>query len=338
MIRNEHLVQLFRAFAQHEEQAFSSTAETIIKDVLAGNDHALAKQLQQALEVCNQRKRSSLNKHALLPLPTDRRNGETLISIQEGNVSFDQIFFTPATEKQISRIFEEHHQKLKLSEYGYPPKSKLLFWGPPGCGKSYTALFIAHELGLPLGTVQLSAVISSFLGDTASHLQRIFDTAEKSPMVLFIDEVDSIAKQRDDPNDVGELKRIVNSLLQAMDSFRSTKSIVIAASNHQYLLDPAVWRRFDDIIQFPLPSKKECEKFLRYLLNGVTSEGTIEMAVKNLTGMSFADIKRVVIEAIKTALLQGRQDVSFQDIASQARLTKKMLSDALKHSSNGKSH
>jgi len=338
MIRNEHLVQLFRAHAQQEEQAFSSTAETIIKDVLAGNDHTLAKQLQQALDISSQRKRSSLGKHTLLPLPTDRRNGETLISIQEGNVSQDQIFFSSSTERQISRIFEEHHQKLKLAEYGYYPKSKLLFWGPPGCGKSYTAAFIAHELGLPLGTVQLSAAISSFLGDTASHIQRIFETAEKTPMVLFFDEVDSIAKQRDDPNDVGELKRIVNSLLQAMDTFRSTKSIVIAASNHQYLLDPAVWRRFDDIVQFPLPSKTECEKYLRYLLNGVKFHGAIANTVKSLSGASFADIKKIVIEAIKTVLLQGQTDISLQDIVAQAQLTKKMLYEAKKPSPNNQQH
>ncbi|MDR2704572.1 MAG: ATP-binding protein [Planctomycetaceae bacterium] len=328
---------MFRAFAQQEEQSFSNIAESIIKDVSAGNNHSLATQLQKALDTGNLQKRSSHGKHSLLALPTDRRNGDSLISIQESHIATDQIFLHSLTEKQIQRLFAEQHHKLKLAEHGYAPKNKLLFWGPPGCGKSYTAAYIAHELGMLLGTVQISTLISSFLGDTASHIQKIFDTAEKTPLVLFFDEVDSIAKQRDDPNDVGELKRVVNSLLQAMDSFRSTKSIIIAASNHQYLLDPAIWRRFDDIVQFPIPSKTECERYVHYLLNGVSTQGTFEKAIKSLSGMSFADIKRVVIETIKTALLQGTTEIALEDISVQAGVIKKIFNDAVKTSSKPKS-
>jgi AAA+ superfamily predicted ATPase len=139
---------------------------------------------------------------------------------------------------------------------------------------------LAHELGLPVGVVRLNAVISSFLGDTASHLHRVFNLANTTPMVLLLDEVDAVGKNRDDPNDVGELKRVVNSLLQAMDTFDSSKSIIIAASNHQYLLDPALWRRFDALIEFPLPGKTEREIYLQRLLNGVEFDGSLEYSAR----------------------------------------------------------
>jgi AAA+ superfamily predicted ATPase len=187
---------------------------------------------------------------------------------------------------------------------------------------------LAYELGLPVGLLRLSAVISSFLGDTASHLQRVFNLANTTPMVLLLDEVDAVGKNRDDPNDVGELKRVVNSLLQAMDSFDSSKSIVIAASNHQYLLDPALWRRFDDLIEFSLPTKTEREFYLQSLLNGVYFDGSLEYIAKNMSSLSYADIQRITIEAIKTMILEGREQLQSQDISEQLKAFKKASSEA----------
>lgn len=335
MIRDENIVRLFRAHAEQQSRAFQSVAEVIIREALASNNHSLATQLQKALITTNgkaQPKRS--NAPSLSSLPTDRRNGESLIEIHESQVSEDQIVLMDSTRCQILRILEEHHQKRRLAEFGYAPKNKILFWGPPGCGKTHTASYLAHELGLPLGTVQLNAIISSYLGDTASHIQRVFDLAARSPMVLLLDEIDSIAKQRDDPNDVGELKRIVNSLLQAMDQFHSTESIVVAASNHQYLLDPAVWRRFDDIIRFPLPGKKERDTYLRTLLNGVELRGSIPNVSKSLTALSFADIKKIATEAVKTALLRGEAVVSTSDILEQCQKHKRAIEAAI-HAASG---
>lgn len=330
MIKDEHLLRLIRAHAQKEDQAFSAVTEAIIKDVLASNRHTLATQIQKAL---GESDRGSKKRNAsfLTQLPKSCQDEEPLINLRESKVSEEQVILSGRPKAQILRLFDEHHQKTKLAEYGYTPKTKILFWGPSGCGKSLTAAFVAHELGLPLGTVRLNAVISSYLGDTASHIQRLFDMAEQMPMVLFLDEIDSIAKQRDDPNDVGELKRIVNSLLQAIDSFETSDSIVIAASNHQYLLDPAVWRRFDDIIGFPIPSKSERELYVKTLMSGVTLKGSFSGIVKALEGLSFADIKRILIESVKTALLNNEESVSNTAIIEQIRFHKKSTEDALKN-------
>ena len=237
MTRNEQLVSLFRAFGGKRDADFIRIAERIIAEELAANHHSVASELKTALVGVRSGNRGG-NGSELLGLPKDRRTGEQLLWLQEARVSQDQIVLAKASGRKIDRILEEHRNKILLAGHGYQPKRRILFWGPPGCGKTYTANFLAHELGVPLGTIRLSAAISSFLGDTAAHIQKVFDLAESRPMVLLFDEVDAIAKNRDDVNDVGELKRVVNSLLQSIDAFDSGESIMIAASNHQYLLDP----------------------------------------------------------------------------------------------------
>jgi ATP-dependent 26S proteasome regulatory subunit len=142
-------------------------------------------------------------------------------------------------------------------------------------------------------------------------------------MVLLIDEVDAVGKNRDDRNDVGELKRVVNSLLQAMDAFsKNQPSLLIAASNHQYLLDPALWRRFDDVVEFPMPDAVEREKLLKILLSGVTFEGSISQSVRAMTSMSFAEIERATIEAIKTMILEHREVLQWRDLQTEVQRRK----------------
>lgn len=326
MVRDEQLVTLFQAFADQQNKTFRRVAEGIVADELAANHHALAAELQSALN--RPRFRERVAAPDLVPLPKDRRNGERLVAYREPTVSKDQIILSKSCDKRVSRVLQEHRNRLLLAQYGYKPKQKLLFWGPPGCGKTFTADFIAHELGLPLGTIRISAVISSFLGDTASHVQKLFDLASKQSMVLLLDEIDAIAKNRDDRNDIGELKRVVNSLLQAMDAFTSETSIVIAASNHQYMLDPAIWRRFDEIVRFPLPTETERQQYLELLLNGVQVKGSLRHMARTLSSMSFADIQRVVVDATKSMILRGEMTLRTVDISSHMREFREDLSAA----------
>ena len=325
MVATKQLKRLFQAFRERNDDAFYRAAESLIADELAANHHAQARELQKAL---GKQPLKQNAQNGLRLLPKDRRSGEDLVILEESSVDSTQIVFNQETKAKIERVLDEHRQRQRLAKYGYLPKTKLLFWGPPGCGKTFTAKYLAYELGLPVGVLRLSAVISSFLGDTASHLQRVFNLANITPMVLLLDEVDAVGKNRDDPNDVGELKRVVNSLLQAMDSFDSSKSIVIAASNHQYLLDPALWRRFDDLIEFSLPTKTERELYLKHLLNGVYFEGSFEYIAKNMSSLSYADIQRITIEGVKTMILEGREKLKSQDISEQLKTFKKASSEA----------
>lgn len=327
MVSEEQLKRLFQAFRDNNPSSFFQTAESIIQADLVSNHHSRANELRKVLGERPERK-SPMRSESLKLLPRDRRDGEDLITLLNPSVDASNIILGSTVRPSVDRLIKEHHRRVHLAKYGLLPKTKMLFWGPPGCGKTFTAHYLAGELGLPLGVVQLSAIISSFLGDTSSHLQRVFDSANRTPMVLLLDEVDAIGKNRDDPNDVGELKRVVNSLLQAMDGFNSKQSIVIAASNHQYLLDPALWRRFDGIVEFALPNKIEREALLKHLLNGIEYSGSISALSGKMSSLSFSDIKRITIEAVKTMVLDGRSRLEAGDINDQLRMYNTALRDA----------
>jgi len=328
MANTEHLLMLFRAFRDRNDAAVQRIAESIIADELAANHHSLAREMQKALEEPKNSRPIPIRQNGVAALPRDRRSGEELVTFDRGRVDPDRLILCDRTRKQVLRIIDEHRNRTRLAKHGLQPKTKILFWGPPGCGKTLTAHYVAQEMSLPLGLVRLNALISSFLGDTASHIQRVFDLGKSTPMVLLLDEVDAIAKNRDDPNDVGELKRVVNSLLQAMDSFLPVEGVAIAASNHQYLLDPAIWRRFDDVIFFPPPTPRERELQIRHLLNGVRHEGPLAAAVKRTSSLSFADIERVVTEAVKSMVLENREILRGADVLEQVKHYKDSIAAA----------
>lgn len=313
MANDDYLKNLFNAFREKNDSAFFKTAELIISEQLASNHHAFATELKKAL---GSRRHSSSD---LAILPKDRRHGEDLVQLRESVIDFSKVVLPGDTQKKLDRVIAEHRNRAELAKYGFLPKCKLLFWGPPGCGKTLSASMLAYELGLPLGIVRLNAVISSFLGDTASNLQKIFDLAASQPMVLLLDEIDAMAKSRDDRQDVGELKRVVNSLLQAMDNFESSQSIVIATSNHQYMIDEALWRRFDDLIEFRLPGPDERERFIDRFLNGIKFSGATSNIARELKGLSYAQIERILSETIKSAILQGDLKLASRDILEQYR-------------------
>ena len=258
----------------------------------------------------------------LQSIPRNRRDGETLVTFISHTVTSERVFLAESTKSSLDRFILEQKQRRVLEKHGLKPKSKVLFWGPPGCGKTLTANLIGTELGLPVGLVRLSSLITSYVGETAANLQRVFSIASSTPMVLLLDEIDSIAKDRDDRNDVGELKRVVNSLLQAVDSFSCDKSILVAASNHQYMLDEAVWRRFDEVIEFPLPAHRERQEFLRFLLSGVTFTASYTGVSRQLAGLSFADIEAVVYEAVKTKILEEHEAITSDAILREIRAFK----------------
>ncbi|MDR3617186.1 MAG: AAA family ATPase [Candidatus Obscuribacterales bacterium] len=317
MPTGDQLKKLLAAHRDNDEITFRKTALSIISDETAANRHALARDLKKALGEIRQNA-------ALLNFPRDNARGS--VKLSDSRVTADKLILGEQTSPRILRVLEEHKSQQVLAQFGYSPKRKLLFWGPPGCGKTLTAYFLAHELGLQIGTVRLSSLISSYLGDTAAHLDSVFEMANKTPMVLLLDEVDALGKSRDDSNDVGEVKRVVNSMLQCMDTFSGNKSILIAASNHEYMLDPALWRRFDDVIEFPLPTNSEIEKDLKRLLSGVPVDGRLSEVVGVLKGFSFADIEKITIESIKTMILENRAVLSTNDIFLQINNYKLMPS------------
>ena len=182
----------------------------------------------------------------------------------------------------------------------------MLLYGPPGCGKTKCAYLIAKQLNLPLVIARLDSLISSYLGTTAKNIRNLFEFAQKIPCVLFLDEFDAIAKARDDNNELGELKRVVNSLLQNVDSM-SKDSLLLAATNHQQLLDSAVWRRFDYKLEIELPDKEAISKLI-YLFTGhmgTLSEKDVTELSTLFFGLSGAEIEELITKSIRNAVIHN---------------------------------
>lgn len=300
----------------HDEGAFTRNAEAIIRSLNVQNRPSDAVSLRNALRVTNGKHSrangngnsgpTSLSRVSQLP--------SSMITITE-TPKQKHLVVAPESRILIDRICREHHCSGKLRQAGLFPSNRLLFWGPPGCGKTAAAEWLASSLSILLGVVRLASLITSYVGETGANLQKVLQYAEQNPMVLLLDEADAIAKSRDDKNDVGELRRVVNSLLQMMDSFAGRPSIVILASNHTHLMDSAIWRRFDDIVAFPMPGEKERLELLQHLTSGLTLKGSLATLARKLSGASYAELEKAVHEVTRAAVISGQDVVPISAIA-----------------------
>lgn len=311
MARGELLRKLFLSHSRGGDEEFRATALEIIAEEQNKNNRQLARDL---LRILDNSSNQNLNGPVrdMVGLPKDKERDALLVDVQNPDVSFDDIILRPESRTAVERILAEFRHAEVLRTHGLRPKSKLLFVGPPGCGKTLCAKIIANELGLPLLYTRFDAIISSYLGETAANLRKVFNYAAVGHWVVLFDEFDAIGKRRDDENEHGELKRVVNSFLQLLDSFFAS-SLVIAATNHEQLLDPALWRRFDEIVSFPRPTIPEIAQLIALKLRNFPQEYMdIKALARGLKGMSHSDIERICLDAVKTCIIEGKEklDVS----------------------------
>lgn len=238
-------------------------------------------------------------------LPVDPKSRSPLVEEQAWPTS---PLFVDEQSGSIFRNFIEDAANVQLlSEKGLGTRLSMLLSGPPGTGKSLLAGHLAAQLNKPLYVVRLDSVVSSYLGDTAKNLRNVFDFIPSRNAVLFLDEMDAVAKIRDDKNELGELKRVVNTLIQGLDSL-DDQSVIIGATNHAQLLDPAIWRRFPYKIELGFPSEDVlCDLWRHYLFNDDSDSSLSRILAKTAAGLTGAEVEDLALAARRHALLDKRE-------------------------------
>ncbi|MEM2726711.1 MAG: ATP-binding protein [Archaeoglobaceae archaeon] len=239
-----------------------------------------------------------------------------IFSPEEINVDFDSIALSEDQIEEVRKIEVALSEKEYLKKIGLVDIGKILFIGPPGTGKTTTARALSKKLYLPLLEVKLSMITSQYLGETSKNIEKVFEIAKKlSPCILFIDEFDYVAKMRTS-DEHAAIKRAVNTLLKAIDDINLVNDgvLLIAATNHPSILDLAVWRRFDKVLEFPEPEERIRRRIFEIFLEKVEGSFNIDELVKETSGFTGADIKLVVREAVLKALLEGRRSINQKDL------------------------
>lgn len=304
MARGDLLKRLFRGYKLGDKDTFLDAAREIIDDERRKSHDLLANELVQILENSRPLPANFISK-SFETLPKDSDRGTHLIEVRQPAKRLDDLVLTDQQRSSIYSVVEEFRRWEILQANALIPNHKILFCGPPGCGKTVAAEAISNELGLPLLYVRFDSVVSSLLGETAANLRKVFDYASRGSWVILFDEFDAIGRSRDDSSEHGELKRVVNSFLQLLDRF-SGRSIIIAATNFEQVLDPALWRRFDEIIRFEKPTTAQIEELLRLKFSSFPHhKNSLKGFSKRLDGMSHAEIERVCLDVLRNLVIHG---------------------------------
>jgi SpoVK/Ycf46/Vps4 family AAA+-type ATPase len=314
MASGAQIKALLKSHADGDDSQFYAVALQVAAAEARKGHADIARELRDLVE--NSRKRATRHEAAenILHIAQPDSELSDLLTMTEPKTRLSELVLDEAVLTRIRRILAEQHHLDRLKSHALRPRQSLLLTGPPGCGKTLTASAIAGELALPLFIVRLESLITRFLGETATKLRRIFDGVERFRGVYLFDEFDSIGMARGSENDVGEMRRVLNSFLVLVETHRGN-SLVIAATNHGHKLDRALFRRFDDIIEMGLPDRALAERTYRERLAGQKRNkfNYVKLAEAS-DGLSFAEITRVCEEGIKEMLIQDRQTLSTEDL------------------------
>ena len=229
-----------------------------------------------------------------------------MLALSMPSYDLSELIVSDAIMDKIQRILNEYRNRNKLISYGLTNRRKILIEGNPGTGKTLTAAVIASELSLPLYTVQMDKLVTKFMGETSAKLRQIFDSIESTVGVYLFDEFDAIGADRSLDNEVGEMRRILNSFLQFIEQ-DSSESVIIAATNNQKLLDQALFRRFDDVLHYSLPTTAEIKRLFEYKIVSYDNKFKVSQSIiKEAEGLSHAEIVKVCDDAIKKSILTDK--------------------------------
>lgn len=315
MATGDQIKALLRSYSEGDGEHFLTVAMQIAAHSARSGKGKLAQQLRDLVDDIKQKQAAGKVGGAV---PIARPSGELagLLAVTYPKTRMSEMVLSDEPREQLARVTLEYRQQDKLRQHGFSARRKLLLVGPPGCGKTMTASALSGELKLPLFSVQLHGLITKFMGETAAKLHVIFDAMTQTRGVYFFDEFDAIGASRGAKNDVGEIRRVLNSFLQFLEQDDSD-SVIIAATNYVEMLDEALFRRFDDVIQYGRPTPDQIDDLIRNRLHRFLGKRLGWTAIrKAATGLSHADIARGCNDAAKDCILQDRDLITTDMLVS----------------------
>lgn len=327
MAAAEKIKSLIESFAENDESRFYAIAMQIAASEARKGHNNVAVELKKIIDDAKSKRNASTVTNIFRhPVSRQFKDIQDVLEVVSPVFSLKDMVLAEPVRFTLERIIKEQQKFNELRQYNLEPRRKLLLTGPPGCGKTMTAEALARELSIPLFSIRLDGLVSRYLGETIAKLKHIFRFMNTRRGVYLFDEFDSIGSHRSYGNDVGEIKRVLNSFLLFIEKDQSS-SLIIAATNMQEALDKALFRRFDDIIEYPLPSIHEIAALLQKNLKNVSgiSENDVQRLAKNAQGLSFADIARVCDESIKEMIVNDSTEISLPLINEFIERRKKLI-------------
>jgi SpoVK/Ycf46/Vps4 family AAA+-type ATPase len=304
-----HLIALLKSHLAGDDREFLSVAMQAAAHEARLGHGAIAQQLHDLIDQTKMRA-GAQNRPGQLLVLEPRGELANLLSVQTPTLRLGDMALPPSLAERLHRVLVEQRQRKRLHEHALQPRRKLLFIGPPGVGKTMTASALAGELHVPLFTIMLEGLITKFMGETAAKLKLVFDAIRQSRGVYLFDEFDALGAHRTQANDVGEIRRVLNSFLQLVEKDNSD-SLIVAATNHPQMLDRALFRRFDDVIEYALPDHGMAEEILKRKLAPFETAGVYwDQVLSEVEGLSHAELARGAEEAAKQAVLGGSKCVT----------------------------
>lgn len=313
MSNAKQILAMLRSRAEGDDERFYSIALQIAASEARQGHRTTAEELRVAVD--DARGKASRGASVAIPFAKPRGDLESLIDLKSTKLRLADVVLHQDLHKRLQDVVRQQQRRDWLREHGKTPNRKLLFVGPPGSGKTMTAEALAGELKLPLFVIRLESLITRFMGETASKLRLVFDETLKRRGVYLFDEFDAIGSRRSATNDVAEMRRVLNSFLQLMEQPNATDSILIGATNHPELLDRALLRRFDSILEFSAPSDEQIKIILKASLKPLqASRLSWKSIIQKAQGLSQSEIVRAAEDAAKTAILDERNTLTSSDI------------------------
>jgi AAA+ superfamily predicted ATPase len=313
MANSDQLKALLRSFSEGDDRHFYAVAMQMAAHEAKLGHGKLAEEMRELIDAAKTRRKTGQT-DSVTPIARPKGELASLLSVSYPSKRLSDMVLSEPLQDALQQVLKEQRHLTKLRSHGLHPRRKLLLVGPSGTGKTMTAATLAGELGIPLFVVRLDALITKFMGETAAKLRQVFDALSSTRGVYFFDEFDAIGSQRGMANDVGEIRRILNSFLLMIEEDDSS-SVIVAATNHPDILDDALFRRFDDVIEYHVPEREEIQALLRMRLSRFlkSSKAFANLAVE-AEGLSHAEITRAINDALKEAVMHDRESVPVESL------------------------